>query len=94
MKKLPAVETLGATSIICSDKTGTLTQNRIRLAEVVLRNEKKSFSDYQSQENIPAELESLLRIGVLNSDASITKNEDGSYDEVGDQKEVALLYLF
>lgn len=89
VKKLPAVETLGATAFICSDKTGTLTQNKIRVAQIVLRDIQGSVADLKMERS--PELQLLLTAGVLNSDASITEHGSGELTEVGDQTEVALL---
>lgn len=87
MKDLKAVESLGAVSVICSDKTGTLTQNRMCVQKL-----------YSSGKLIDADaikLQSdsqrlLLKIGILDSDAT-TNCEDGSC--IGDPTEVALVQL-
>ena len=79
VKKLSAVETLGGTTVICTDKTGTLTQNRIEVSDVVL-------TDTHSEENKKL----LLHIGVLCNTASIEANNN-EFKEIGDPLETGLL---
>ena len=103
VKKLASVETLGSTTVICSDKTGTITRNEMTVTDIVLpnRNIKVTGSGYQVegefQENgekiDPKEddhLELLLRTGVLCNDSSLIK-ESGRVNVVGDPTEAALL---
>lgn len=76
VKKLPAVETLGAASVICSDKTGTLTQNKMTVVETFVQ-------DNETQEQ-------LLAIGALCNDSKLTV--DGSEFRVtGDPTETAFV---
>ena len=84
IKKLPAVETLGSVNIVCSDKTGTLTQNKMTVQELF------SFTDgiKKITEDLSAESILLAEAMVLASDATL---ENGN--STGDPTEIALLQL-
>jgi Ca2+-transporting ATPase len=81
VRKLPAVETLGAVSIVCSDKTGTLTQNKMTVTKVYLNGEIKNVDDLSYEKN-----ELFLNGFVLCNDASTANNT-----RIGDPTELALL---
>ena len=87
MKDLKAVESLGAVSVICSDKTGTLTQNRMTVQKLYADG-KIVPSGEVDLSNDPQRL--LLKIGILASDATFDPESGAS---IGDPTEVALVQL-
>ncbi|MBO7187255.1 MAG: calcium-translocating P-type ATPase, PMCA-type [Clostridia bacterium] len=88
IKKLPAVETLGSASVICSDKTGTLTQNRMTLVELYLDGADSSVT---VTPNMTENEKTLLKYGTLCSDGTVVEDENGVYQHIGDPTETAIV---
>ena len=88
IRRLPAVETLGSASVICSDKTGTLTQNRMTLTKVWLDGSDKP-EDISSQNSAAAR--QLLCCGALCCDGSVTFHPDGKEQHIGDPTETSII---
>lgn len=83
VRKLHAVESLGSISVICSDKTGTLTQNKMTVHQVFVDNKVISFDQLQKENSID---EKFILMTLLCND-SVTTNDH----EIGDPTEVALV---
>jgi P-type Ca2+ transporter type 2C len=103
IRKLPAVETLGSVTVICSDKTGTLTENRMTVTVLdvlgqmeridTLRQEKTKVTDAELRAEAPPPVRSLallLKGSALCNDAILERQADGRVQAIGDPTEAAL----
>ena len=104
MKNLPSVETLGATTVICTDKTGTLTENQMTLRDIYLPGRKIDVSGtgYEPEGNFlenskeidtanDKSLSLFLTAGLLASNAVLSAEDDEGWKVIGDPTEGALI---
>ncbi len=106
IRKLPAVETLGAATLICTDKTGTLTQNEMTVREIVLPDRLITVSgegytstgefrqgDHAINAAADHALRHVIEIGALCNTSELQATDDNHFRIVGDSTEGALLIL-
>ncbi len=103
VRSMPVVETLGSTSVICTDKTGTLTKDEMTVKSVLLLEGRYDFSgsgyepkgevffNKEPVKKIPASLYEILSAAVLCSDASLVEENKGLWKIQGDATEGAMV---
>jgi Ca2+-transporting ATPase len=102
VRRLPAIETLGSVSVICTDKTGTLTRDEMTVRKILVAGElfevsgagyepEGAFSRNGSPVDPPRALREALEAAVLSSDAQLLRGANGQWQARGDPTEAALL---
>lgn len=92
VRNLPSVETLGSASVICSDKTGTLTQNRMTIVEMWTPGGSTKV-DPSAEHHYEGDLQQMLLSGALANEAHISNDANAENRFAGDPTEIAIIAL-
>ncbi len=101
VRRLSAVQTLGSTSVIFTDKTGTVTENQITVKKIITSSEEyfinKENNNVSDDKTVVASkndiLNKIIQTGVLCNNAELNEKEDNGLNVVGDPMETALLLV-
>jgi Ca2+-transporting ATPase len=88
IRKLPVVESIGSINVICTDKTGTLTKNRMSVTKVLF--DEVVYGRREMTKQDAHRMEMLMLCGALCNNSSVITDDEGKRKVIGDQTEVAI----